>query len=282
MTNAATPEWLVIERGRVPLVLSLPHTGSDWPQPLAAGWVSPWRATQDADWHVEKLYSFAADLGVTCVRTRLSRSVIDVNRDPSGRSLYPGMATTELCPTTTFDGEPLYRAGHLPDVAEIARRRTAFFDPYHAALRAELTRLRATSPRVVLFDAHSIRSRVPRLFDGELPVLNWGTNSGKSCALALSDRLLAISERSTFSVVRDARFKGGYITRAYGDPQRGVHAVQLELACRGYLREPADKVDESNWPVAYDADYARPLAATLQTLLTACIEFALRSNEEAV
>ena len=161
--SAHPPLWLIVRRGGAPLLLSMPHTGSDIPAELLAGFVSPWLAVKDTDWHVEKLYAFAERLDATLVRTLISRSVIDPNRDPSGVSLYPGQTTTELCPTTTFDGEPLYRAGAAPTAAQIEARRGAYFDPYHRAIDLELTRLRGQHPKVVLYDCHSIRSRVPRL-----------------------------------------------------------------------------------------------------------------------
>ena len=178
-------DWLDVHRGDAPLIVAFPHTGTDLAD-VAGGFVSPWLARRDADWWIDELYAFARDLGATTVRTAISRSVIDVNRDPSGVSLYPGMATTDLCPTTTFDGEPLY-AGAVPNTAEIARRRATWFDPYHRALEAEIARLRAQHDTVVLYDAHSIRSHVPRLFDGELPQFNIGTNSGATCSVDLTE-----------------------------------------------------------------------------------------------
>lgn len=141
--SASGTDWLEVTRGPEPLVVSVPHTGTDIPADILARLVSPWLARKDTDWHVERLYDFAAALGATVIRTRLSRTVIDVNRDPTGASLYPGQTTTELCPTTTFDGEPLYRSGREPTPPEIASRRERWFDPYHAALAAELARLRA-------------------------------------------------------------------------------------------------------------------------------------------
>src|SRR5579859_6224741 len=167
-----TQSWLHIERGDTPLVVSFPHTGTDIPSDIEAKFTSPWLARKDADWWVERLYDFARDLGATTIRTAISRSVIDVNRDPSGASLYPGQATTELCPTTTFDGEPLYRDAQAPSRDEIAERRKTWFDPYHAALKAEIVRLRSLHDNIVLYDCHSIRSVIPRLFQGELPVFN--------------------------------------------------------------------------------------------------------------
>ena len=179
---SAHPDWLTVIRNDAPLVVSLPHTGTDIPAGYERGLVSPWLARKDADWWIERLYDFASSLGATVVRTTISRTVIDVNRDPSGVSLYPGQATTELCPTTTFDGEPLYKPGAAPTADEIAARRARFFDPYHAALAAEVARLRANHGKVVVYDCHSIRSVIPRLFEGTLPNFNIGNNGGVTCA----------------------------------------------------------------------------------------------------
>ncbi|ACA16145.1 N-formylglutamate amidohydrolase [Methylobacterium sp. 4-46] len=265
-----TPAWLAVRRGASPLLLSLPHTGTEIPPEIEAGLVSPWLARKDTDWFIERLYAFAADLDATIIRTSLSRTVIDVNRDPSGASLYPGQATTELCPTTTFDGEPLYRDGQAPDPAD---RRARWFDPYHAALQDELARLRRLHPRVVLYDAHSIRSEIPRLFPGLLPHFNIGTHGGQACDPALQERIEAICRGSGLSQVSNGRFRGGFITRAYGRPQDGVHAVQMELACRAYLAEPVGPVDPATWPVPYDPDHAAPVRAALQDVLSACLAF---------
>ncbi|MGA2794200.1 MAG: N-formylglutamate amidohydrolase, partial [Roseiarcus sp.] len=149
--------WLSVVSGDAPLIVSLPHTGLEL-GPIEPRLVSPWLARKDTDWWIERLYDFAGDLGATIVRTAIARAVIDVNRDPSGASLYPGRATTGLCPATTFDGEPLYRDGQAPSPDEIAARRAAWFDPYHAALKAEVDRLAGRHGRLVLYDCHSIRS----------------------------------------------------------------------------------------------------------------------------
>jgi formiminoglutamase len=277
-------EWLEVHRGDAPLIVSVPHAGTDIPADVEAALVSPWIGRQDADWHVDRLYDFAAGLGATIVATSISRTVVDVNRDPSGASLYPGQATTELCPTTTFDGEPLWRAA--PDEAEIARRVDAYFRPYHAALEAEIGRLRALHPAVVLYEAHSIRSVVPRLFEGELPQFNIGTNSGQSCAPALAAGVAeacsgegrsvappSLRPSPEYSIVIDGRFKGGWTTRYYGRPEGGVHAIQMELAMRGYLDEPTAFTPET-WPVRYDDERAAPMRETLECVLRACIAFA--------
>ncbi|HEY5290197.1 MAG TPA: N-formylglutamate deformylase [Caulobacteraceae bacterium] len=268
------PAWLTVRRGEAPLIVSIPHAGIDIPPHLQGRFVSHWLATCDADWWVDRVYAFAADLGATVIATRLSRSVIDVNRDPSGVSLYPGMATTELCPSTTFDGEPLYRPGHPPDEAEVAIRRRVFFQPYHDTLTAEVARLRARHDAVVLYDAHSIRSHVSRLFEGELPQFNIGSNCGASCDPALTAAVEAVCDASDEPRVTNGRFKGGYITRHHGAPEGGVHAIQMELACRGYMAEPEGAPTPENWPAAFDADFAAPMTATLRDALEACLAFA--------
>ena len=264
-------DWLIVEPGGAPLVVSIPHAGIEL-DGREARFARAWLARRDADWHIPQLYNFARSLGATIVRTALSRSLIDVNRDPSGASLYPGQATTELCPTTTFDGEPLYRSGEEPDAAEIAERRRLYFEPYHAALGAEIARLRAAHLRVVLYDAHAIRSRIPRLFDGELPIFNLGTNSAASCDPALRERVVALLEASGAPFVADGRFKGGWITRRYGRPEDGVHALQMELACRAYMAEP-ERVDETNWPTPLDEARAAPTRATLKRALEAALQW---------
>lgn len=270
----APPHWLIVTRGEGPLLVSVPHAGTDLPAHLVPHLVSPWLARKDADWHLERLYDFAAALGATIVRTAISRTVIDVNRDPSGASLYPGQATTGLCPLETFDGEPLYVNGRAPSDAEIAERRARYFDPYHQALAVELTRLRQAHAHVVVYDCHSIRSVIPRLFTGELPQCNIGTNGGGSCAPSLTRLVETRCAASTLSHVTNGRFKGGYITRHYGRPDAGVHAIQMELACRGYMREPAEPPTPDNWPSSYEADEAALLRATLQAILDGALAWA--------
>jgi len=259
--------WLHVARSDSPLILAFPHGGSDVPADLLPAFRSRWWAIRDADWHIRALYDGLAD--ATYIATDISRSVIDCNRDPSGASLYPGQATTGLCPAETFDGDPLYREGEVPD---IAARRAAYFTPYHAAIEAEIARLRAIHPRVVVYDCHSIRSHVPRLFDGALPELNVGTDGGKTCDAALSDAVMAACAGR--SSVLNGRFRGGWTTRHYGRPQDGVHAIQMEIAMRAYLREPDDAPDESNWPPAWDPASAAPLRDRLARILAAVLDFA--------
>jgi N-formylglutamate deformylase len=264
------PDWLVVTRGAAPLIVSIPHAGTDLGA-FEESFVDPWLARKDADWRLDELYDFIDSLDASLVRTRMSRSIIDVNRDPSGASLYPGQATTELCPTTTFDGEPLYRPGEAPDEKGIAERRRLAFDPYHDALTAEIARLREQFARVALFDAHSIRSRIPRLFDGELPVFNLGTNSGLSCSPELRQSVGEALAASGASSVVDGRFKGGWITRRYGQPSQGVEAIQFELACRAYMVEP-DLPTPDNWPQPIDSARAGVTRRTLRKILETVLD----------
>jgi len=253
---------IAVERGDAPLIVSIPHAGTEIPDDIAPDLISLDRARYDADLYIDKLYAFAGGMGATIFRTTISRTVIDMNRDPSGVSLYPGMATTGLCPLTTFDGEPLWKDGREPDEAEIARRREMYFAPYHKGLQAEIDRLRAIHSTVVLYEAHSIRSHVPMLFEGELPQFNIGTNSGQACAPELAD---AIAGQCSASQVVDGRFKGGWTTRHYGRPEQGVHAIQMELAMRTYLNE-ADP--------AWDEERAEPCKNILRHVMAAALQFA--------
>ena len=271
-SNALQPggamQFVSVQRGEAPLVISLPHTGTDFSPGILSDLVSEERALVDTDWRIDQLYAFAAGMGATLVRTRLSRTVIDVNRDPSGASLYPGQATTGLCPTETFDGEPLYRPGREPDAAEIEQRKRSYFEPFHAALGAELDRLGDLHGAVALYDCHSIRSRVPRLFDGELPVFNIGANDGAACHPALRDLVAERCARADGTVVVDGRFKGGWITRRYGRPEQGVHAVQMELAQRFYMDE-----DAPHAPNALKAAHAETI---LREVLAGVLEWVSR------
>jgi formiminoglutamase len=278
MTAAAQVPWLTVQQGPAPLLLCMPHTGTVIPPEIESRLVSPWLARKDTDWWIDRLYAFASGLGASLVRTSVSRTVIDCNRDPSGASLYPGQPTTELCPTTTFDGELLYRTGGAPQAPEIAGRRAGYFEPYHQAVAGEIARLRALHPLVVLYDCHSIRSAVPRLFTGTLPHFNIGTFAGASCAPELASRIEQLCDRGPFSRVTNGRFKGGYTTRHYGHPPDGVHALQMELACRGYLEEPQGDVDVGNWPCPWDDAVAAPLRAVLQQVLGACLTFAAEAR----
>jgi formiminoglutamase len=274
MSAPAHRDWLSVHHGDEPLVVSFPHTGTEIPERIESSLVSPWLARKDTDYWVDVLYDFAHALGATTIRTALSRTVIDVNRDPSGTSLYPGQATTGLCPLETFDGEPLYKSGSEPGPVEVLRRRAEYFDPFHLALAFELERKRAEFGCVVLYDAHSIRSRVPRLFEGVLPQFNIGTNNGNACDPALTSSIENICDTSGFSRVTNGRFRGGWITRRCGNPAVNIHAVQMELAMHGYLNEPSKPLNRANWPAPVDDALAARLRVALRDILQACIVFA--------
>ncbi|MCM2563372.1 N-formylglutamate deformylase [Lutimaribacter sp. EGI FJ00015] len=221
--------------GDSPLVLGLPHTGTDIPDDCLAPLNETGRAIADTDWHIDRLYSGLLE-GASAVRTTVHRYVIDVNRDPSGQSLYPGQNTTGLCPLTDFDGQPIYADGQEPDAEEVERRRLAYHAPYHDALAAELDRIRAIHGFAVLYDCHSIRSRIPFLFDGPLPDFNIGTNLGATCDPQIEASVQRICEAADgYSSIVNGRFKGGWTTRHYGRPGEGLHAIQMELAQSTYL-----------------------------------------------
>ena len=255
-----------IERGDAPLVIDVPHAGTYVPAPIAARLTPAARALPDTDWHVEKLFAFAREAGATLLSATHSRYVVDLNRDPGGAALYPGADNTELCPTRTFADEPIYASGCGPDADEVAARRSEYFAPYHKLLAAEIERVRLRHGYAILLDGHSIRSRVPRFFAGRLPDLNLGTADGASCAPAVqaaADGVLAGA--GTFTSVVNGRFKGGYVTRHYGAPARGVHALQLETAQACYMDEaPPYRWDEAR-AAALEALLERLVAALLAT-----------------
>ena len=252
------PPPVIVTHGDSPVILGMPHGGTGLDAETAARLDDNGLALADTDWHIDRLY---ADLlpGVTTVRATFHRYVIDANRAPSGESLYPGQNTTGLCPLTDFDGRPLYQPGKEPDQAEIARRDAAYHRPYHAALAAEIARVKALHGIAILYDCHSIRSVIPFLFDGTLPDFNIGTDNGKTCASAIEKSVTEIAGSATgFSSIVNGRFRGGWTTRHYGRPPEGVHAIQMELAQKTYMREspPWDYAPEA-------ADRIRPHLKTI-------------------
>jgi N-formylglutamate deformylase len=252
----------LLHRGDSPLVVDVPHAGTFVPPALAGRLTAAARAVPDTDWHVDRLYAFAPVAGATLMFATHSRIAVDLNRDPSGAALYAGADNTELCPTRTFDNDAIYRDGDNPGAQEIAARRAAYFDPYHAALAAEVERVRARHGYAILLDGHSIRAQVPRFFAGRLPDLNLGTADGASCARSLQDAAVAVlAGAGGFTHVVNGRFKGGYVTRTYGRPARHVHALQLEMAQCAYMDEAP--------PYRWDAARAAPLVALLERLVAA-------------
>ena len=260
----AAMDTLTLHRGTAPLLVSLPHDGSEIPAAIAARMTDAARAAPDTDWHVARLYAFARDLGASILVPRYSRYVVDLNRPPDDTSLYPGQNTTGLCPAVRFNGAPVYREGVAPSPGEVAERVQRYWRPYHAALRAELDRLRAEHGRAVLWEGHSIRgSELPLLFDGRLPDFNLGTAAGSSCSPALQARLeVVLGAQDEYDWVANGRFKGGYITRHYGDPASGIDAVQLETSQRVYMDEATCEYDDAR------AQLARPM---LRALLEAAL-----------
>jgi N-formylglutamate deformylase len=257
-------EPFVFRAGTAPLLVTMPHVGTDVPGDLAARWTPAARALPDNDWHVDRLYDFLDALGASVLRAVHPRYVVDLNRPPDDQSLYPGQDTPGLVPIDTFARAPIYRAGEEPSADEIARRVARWWRPYHDRLRAALDDLLAKHGRAFLWEAHSIRSLVPRLFSGRLPDLNFGTGGGTSCAPARAARLVEIARRSRYSWVLDGRFKGGYTTRHYGEPRRNVEAIQLELAQITYMDE-----DASNRFREERAAELRPLLGELMTAFVA-------------
>lgn len=251
--------------GTAPLLVSFPHAGTEIPDELAVRMTPEALQRADVDWHLPQLYAFAHAMGASTIAARFARHVIDLNRPPKDESLYPGQDVTGLLPLDTFRKQPLYRPGQAPDAAEAQQRRAVYWQPYHDALRAELDRLRTLHGSVVLWDAHSIASGMPRFFDGKLPDLNLGSADGRSCAPALQAAVeVAMGAQARFTHVSNGRFKGGYITRRYGSPEAGIHALQLEMCQSTYMDEVA--------PFAYRPGLAVQVQPLLQRMLDAVLE----------
>lgn len=261
-----------LDEGDAPLLVSLPHDGTGLPASVAARMTDAGRRVPDTDWHVGQLYAFARELGASVIVPRWSRYVADLNRDPAGHALYPGRAETALVPVTTFAGEAIYADGDQPGDKEIALRKAMYWQPYHEALAGELARMRQRHSRVVLWDGHSIKSRVPMFFDGQLPDFNLGTADGASCSAPLAENLAGVLREHAgggadrYSHVVNGRFKGGYITRHYGQPDTGIDAVQLELAQYTYM-------DEDSFE--YQPARAAPVQEVIRALLQTCVDYAL-------
>ena len=253
-----------LQRGTAPLLISMPHVGTTIPADQQRRYTARALQVEDTDWFLHRLYAFAAEMGASLLVPQHSRYLVDLNRPSENTPMYPGVNNTELCPTRHFTGEPIYLEGMAPDETEIQRRVAGYWLPYHHALRDELARLQAQHGHVVLFDAHSIKSELPWLFDGKLPHMNLGTVGGQSCAPSLRDALAAVlAAQNRYSHVVDGRFKGGHITRQFGQPQAGVHAVQLEMCWRAYMHEDPPY----RWHGEHAAAVTPLLRALVQTLL---------------
>jgi N-formylglutamate deformylase len=234
-----------LTQGTLPLLVSVPHAGTAIPDDLQRAFTDKALQVEDTDWHLEKLYAFATDIGASMIVPTYSRYVIDLNRPPDNQPMYPGSNNTELCPTKAFTSLPIYRDAP-PDASEIKRRKALYWQPYHTALATELARLKSLHGYALLWDGHSIKSELPWLFDGKLPDLNMGTANGNSCHISLQDALEATLDKAyssaesasdAFSYIFNGRFKGGYITRTYGNPAQNIHTVQLEMCWSTYMQE---------------------------------------------
>lgn len=255
-----------LHRGSLPLLVSLPHTGTLIPEEYASRLLPRALEVDDTDWHLEQIYGFALERGCSMLVPRMSRYVVDLNRPPLDTPMYPGSNNTGVCPSRAFSGEALYRHGQEPDSQELPSRLAQYWQPYHDALSAELQRLRDLHGFALLWDGHSILSRLPWLFDGTLPDLNLGTAEGTSCAQSLRSALAAALRRQPgFTHAVDGRFKGGYITRHYGRPRENVHAVQMEMCFSTYMRERA--------PWRIDAARRDGLLPTLRDLIDVMLEW---------
>ncbi|UXU75380.1 MULTISPECIES: N-formylglutamate deformylase [unclassified Paracoccus (in: a-proteobacteria)] len=246
-----------VSRGDGPVILGLPHTGTWLPDDIRARLNDRGQILADTDWHIERLYDGLLP-GATTVRATFHRYVIDANRGPDDASLYPGQNTTGLVPLTDFDGQPIWT--QPPTADDIAARKARFHAPYHAALAAEIARVKARHGVAILYDCHSIRSHIPFLFEGTLPDFNIGTNSGQSCDPRIEAAALQLCAATGRSHVLNGRFKGGWTTRHYGQPAQGVHAIQMELAQSTHLASEAP-------PFAYDPARAEPLRDALRAIL---------------
>jgi N-formylglutamate deformylase len=254
----------LLNKGSAPVLVSMPHIGTDIPGDLRDGYVTRALAVEDTDWHLERLYNCLPALGASVLRPRYSRYVIDLNRPPDDAPMYPGASNTELCPTRFFIGDPLYREQREPSPEERQRRRELYWQPYHDALRNELVRLKAEHGFVLLWDAHSIRSQIPWLFEGVLPDLNIGTASGASAHDSIAQAVVhAAAAYGDVSHVLNGRFKGGYITRHYGDPAGNVHAVQLEMCQSLYMSEKP--------PYGYDETLAAGVQPVVRDMMAAAL-----------
>jgi N-formylglutamate deformylase len=247
------------------LLISFPHSGTQLPEDLHSRLTPTGRQVPDTDWHVPQLYDFFRDIGASLLIAQYSRYVVDLNRPADGAPLYPGQAETSVCPTRSFADEPLYLAGRAPSADDIQQRLHDYWHPYHQKLAESIDAIRMQHGHCILWDAHSIRARVPLFFEGRLPDLNIGTADGRSCARARAARLMQeLDKQKRFSAVHNGRFKGGYITRHYGDPARGVDAIQMEIAQDAYMDE--------DHPLRFDAARAADLRGLLHRLLAAVIK----------
>ncbi len=260
--------------GESPLLISIPHDGRALPPAIEKRMTSRGREIPDTDWHVARLYDFARNLGASVISANYSRYVVDLNRSSADEALYDGWVATGLCPERTFHGEDIYLPGASVSTDEKEDRITHYWRPYHDKIESSLREIKSRYGYALLWDAHSIPSNVPQLFDGELPQLNFGTNDGRGCPIDVIEPLIAEAQTGgDYSVVLNGRFKGGYITRHYGDPANGVTAIQLELAQRCYMSEES---------LDFDDELASKLRELLSNLLQTYLECGVSNRKSKI
>ena len=255
-------------KGSTPLLISMPHIGQIIPQSIASLMTDEALLIKDTDWYIDRLYDFAHEIGATIIKPHASRYVIDLNRGVDGVNLYPGADSTELCPSSTFNRTPIYLDKSIVPTEEVDKRVTEYWQPYHDEVKNTLAQIKAKFGFAMILDAHSILSEVPRFFDGKLPDFNWGTANGRSCSEEIINSIKAL-DFSPYTLVWNERFKGGYITREYGDPENNIHAIQLELSQRTYMNEDEFTFNDS-------------LAKQVQPILKAIVEALLSCKPNLV
>lgn len=232
---------------KVPFILSVPHCGTEFPDELKDKFLVEKRnAPDDTDWFVHELYNFASEMGITIIHAVYSRWVIDLNRDPKSVPLYnDGRIITGLTTTTDFFGNSIYYEGCEPDQEEIDRRVKQYYAPYHEKIRELLNERIEDFGKVILWDAHSIRYLVPTIREEVFPDMILGDNDETTADQNLIDAALKGLSSGSFGVNHNHPFKGGYITRSFGDPKKNIHALQLEMNKILYMDDTETKFDST-------------------------------------
>ncbi len=237
----STPYFIVEAKGKkVPVLLSVPHSGTEFPEEIKSHYVKE-KAAQpdDTDWFVHELYNFASEMGITTIHAKYSRWVVDLNRDPESKPLYnDGRIITALSPLTDFFGDKIYTEEKFePNDEEVKRRIPLYFTPYHEKINSLLQELKEEFGVAVLWEAHSIRQKVPTIRKDDFPDLILGNNDGKTANGELIEAVLKELGSDTYELKHNTPFKGGHITRSFGDPENNIHALQLEMTKVNYMED---------------------------------------------
>lgn len=259
--------------GSSPLLVNVPHAGTRVPDNIFGRFSNSGKRLPDTDWHVPRLYAFAKDLGASMLCANYSRYIIDLNRPIDGKPLYDDEKSTGLIPDSLFDGSPLYADQEPLTEEDIKKRIETYYKPYHAKIAEVLNQLKDTHGYALLYDAHSIASRVPNLFKGKLPDLNLGTANAESCAPEIGYAISEVIRASEYTSSVNGRFVGGHITRYYGKPNKNIHAVQMEIGQSTYMDEGGD--------FAYNEDKAGKLIPTLQNVLSTLLTTMDKKRKDA-